>query len=286
MVAVEDWYSENPNVVIMTNLDDIGQPYSCEQWGDRHQDFNAEVFPLMIDDGTSDNIWPWFHSGGYPSAVFIDHNMNVYYKMIGVSFGPSTATIDSMIDDCGELCTLGPPAALFDFSIDGNTVSFFDFSEFASEGWNIVGWDWNFGDGNTSSNQNPNHTYDSDGTYEVSLIITTDTGAESDPYTAEIQIGSLDISNMGHPSDFKILKNYPNPFNPTTTIEYYLNESGIFKMDIYDINGRIVDQIINGHQMAGQHSVNWHPSNIPSGLYYAVLQQGSNIDKIDIMYIK
>ena len=125
MVAIEDWYSENPNVVIMTNLDDIGQPYSCEQWGERHQDFNADVFPLMIDDGTQDEIWPWFHSGGYPSAVFIDHNMNVFFKMIGVSLGPATSTIDSMIDACGDLCTLDPPQALFDFEIDKGCISGF-----------------------------------------------------------------------------------------------------------------------------------------------------------------
>ena len=39
-----------------------------------------------------------------------------------------------MLDACGDLCTLSPPAALFDFHIDGNTVTFFDFSEIASEG--------------------------------------------------------------------------------------------------------------------------------------------------------
>jgi len=286
MVAIEDWYSDNPNVVIMTNLDDIGQPYTCEQWGDRHQDFNEDVFPLMIDDGTEDEIWPWFHSGGYPSTVFIDHNMNIFFKMIGVSFAPATSTIDSMIDECGDLCTLEPPQALFDFEVDGNTVIFLNFSEFSSEGWIITDYSWNFGDGNTSSEENPIHTYASDGLYEVSLVITTDMGIESDPYTAEIQIGALDISDISNPSEFKILKNYPNPFNPTTTVDYHLNESGNVKMNVYDINGRIVDEILNSFQMAGHHSVSWNPSNVPSGLYYVVLQQGLNTDRIDIMYIK
>ena len=194
MAAIEDWFHENQNVVVMTNLDDIGQPYSCDQWGDRYQDFNEDVFPLIIDDGTVDEIWPWFHSGGYPSTVFIDHNMNIYFKMIGASFGPSKETIEAMIEDCGDLCTLDQPQALFDFEIDGNTVSFINLSEFASEGWNIVGWDWNFGDGNTSSEESPVHTYDADGLYEVSLVITTDIGTESDPYISEIQIGLLDIT--------------------------------------------------------------------------------------------
>ena len=97
---------------------------------------------------------------------------------------------------------------------------------------------------------------------------------------------TLDVSDIIYPSDFKILKNYPNPFNPNTTINYSLAESGIVKINIYDINGRIVDEILNDYKIAGQHSLNWSPSNIPSGMYYITLMQGSSIDQLDIMYIK
>lgn len=286
MAAIEDWFHENQNVVVMTNLDDIGQPYSCDQWGDRYQDFNEDVFPLIIDDGTVDEIWPWFHSGGYPSTVFIDHNMNIYFKMIGASFGPSKETIEAMIEDCGDLCTLDQPQALFDFEIDGNTVSFINLSEFASEGWNIVGWDWNFGDGNTSSEESPVHTYDADGLYEVSLVITTDIGTESDPYISEIQIGLLDITDTNNPSNFGIIKNYPNPFNPNTTIDYHLSEPGNVSINVYDINGKLVDELTNEYKSAGQYSINWSPSGISSGIYYINLIQGLKTDQIRTMYIK
>ena len=287
MVAIEDWYSENPNVVILTNLDDIGQPYSCQQWGDRHQEFNDEVFPLITDDGNQDVLWSWLQTGGaFPSTAYIDHTMTVYYKANNPSFGPATSTIDSMLDECGDLCTLSPPAALFDFAIDGNTVMFFNFSEFASEGWNIESYAWDFGDGNTSSEESPVHTYDADGIYEVSLIVTTDIGTESEPYTAEIQIGSLDVSDINSPSEFGLLKNYPNPFNPNTTINYLLNESGHIKMNVYDINGKLVDQIIDGYQVSGQHSLIWNPVNLTSGMYYINLIQGLSTDQMQVMYIK
>ena len=286
MAAIEDWFHENQNVVVMTNLDDIGQPYSCDQWGDRYQDFNEDVFPLIIDDGTADEIWPWFHSGGYPSTVFIDHNMNVYFKMIGASFGPSKETIEAMIADCGDLCTLAPPAALFDFAVDGNTATFINLSDLASEGWVIESHAWDFGDGNTSSEESPIHTYDDDGTYEVSLTITTDIGTESEPYVAEIQIGSLNVSDINSPSEFGLIKNYPNPFNPNTTINYLLNESGYIKMNVYDISGKLVDQIIDGYQVSGQHSLIWNPVNLTSGMYYINLIQGLNADQMKVMYIK
>ena len=209
MVAIEDWYSENPNVVILTNLDDIGQPYSCQQWGDRHQEFNDEVFPLITDDGNQDVLWSWLQTGGaFPSTAYIDHTMTVYYKANNPSFGPATSTIDSMLDECGDLCTLSPPAALFDFTVDGTTVTFFDFSEFASEGWIIESWAWDFGDGNTSSEQNPVHTYNDNGTYEVSLTVTTDIGTESDPYIASITINNFstgDINSDGGVNIFDVI---------------------------------------------------------------------------------
>ena len=287
MVGIEGYYEDNPNVKIITNLDDIGQPYSCQQWGDRHQFYNPDIYPLMTDDGNQDVLWSWLNTGGaFPSTAYIDHTMTVFFKGNNAQFGAATATIDSMLDECGDLCTLSPPAALFDFEIDGNTVTFFDFSEIASEGWIIESWAWDFGDGNTSSEQYPVHTYENEGTYQVSLVVTTDIGTESVPFVADIQIGTLNISDNNLPEDFGLVKNYPNPFNPNTTIEYYLGESGMVTMNVYDVNGKLIDSIVNTYQVSGKHSIIWQPNNISSGMYYINLVQNMNIDKMKLMYIK
>ena len=287
MVGIEGYYEDNPNVKIITNLDDIGQPYSCQQWGDRHQFYNPDIYPLMTDDGNQDVLWSWLNTGGaFPSTAYIDHTMTVFFKGNNAQFGAATATIDSMLDECGDLCTLSPPAALFDFEIDGNTVTFFDFSEIASEGWIIESWAWDFGDGNTSSEQYPVHTYENEGTYQVSLVVTTDIGTESVPFVADIQIGTLNISDNNLPEDFGLIKNYPNPFNPNTTIEYYLGESGLVTLSVYDINGKLIDSIVNTYQVSGKHSIIWQPNNISSGMYYINLVQGMNIDKMKLMFIK
>ena len=287
MVGIEGYYEDNPNVKIITNLDDIGQPYSCQQWGDRHQFYNPDIYPLMTDDGNQDVLWSWLNTGGaFPSTAYIDHTMTVFFKGNNAQFGAATATIDSMLDECGDLCTLSPPAALFDFEIDGNTVTFFDFSEIASEGWIIESWAWDYGDGNTSSEQYPVHTYENEGTYQVSLVVTTDIGTESVPFVADIQIGTLNISDNNLPEDFGLVKNYPNPFNPNTTIEYYLGESGMVTMNVYDVNGKLIDSIVNTYQVSGKHSIIWQPNNISSGMYYINLVQGMNIDKMKLMFIK
>ena len=287
MAAIEDWYSNNPNVVIITNLDDIGQPYSCQQWGDHHQDFNEDVFPLMTDDGNQDVIWGWLQTGSaFPSTAYIDHTMTVFHKANNPSFGTAISVIDNMVSECGDLCTLSPPVSLFEYSVSGNTVSFFDLSEFASEGWIISDWSWNFGDGNTSNEQNPVHTYTSDGIYTVSLFIETDIGVESNIYSEDIQIGTLNVENEGFPNEVSLKQNYPNPFNPTTTIDYYLSNPGNVNINIYDIHGKLVDNLLNENKSAGSHSIKWSPTNISSGLYFVKLFQNNSINQIKIIYAK
>ncbi|MBC8312610.1 MAG: hypothetical protein H8E72_09915, partial [Candidatus Marinimicrobia bacterium] len=61
-------------------MDDIGQPYSCQQWGDR----GVVGKPTIINDGDENIIYNWFdYDGAYPDNVFIDHEMREYYHQEG-----------------------------------------------------------------------------------------------------------------------------------------------------------------------------------------------------------
>ncbi|MBE9563280.1 MAG: T9SS type A sorting domain-containing protein [Proteobacteria bacterium] len=73
------------------------------------------------------------------------------------------------------------------------------------------------------------------------------------------------------PTEFAI-GNYPNPFNPTTTIRYDLPEAGKVKIQIYDIMGSLITELVNSKQTAGSHSVEWSGKNgrgiqTASGIY-------------------
>jgi hypothetical protein len=93
------------------------------------------------------------------------------------------------------------------------------------------------------------------------------------------------ITFSAMPTTFQIQRNYPNPFNPQTAIQYGLAETGHITLTVYDVRGRLVDVLVDGHMPAGWHSATWEASHFPSGLYMTVLQAGSNriVHKMTLM---
>lgn len=92
-----------------------------------------------------------------------------------------------------QICvnTPGSCSAAFAYTTSGNTASFNDLSSGA--GVAINSWQWSFGDGTTSSQQNPSHTYSVAGVYPVCLTITTGTGC-TDTYCDSLMVGGSSIS--------------------------------------------------------------------------------------------
>lgn len=76
------------------------------------------------------------------------------------------------------------------------------------------------------------------------------------------------------PTEFSLKQNHPNPFNPTTVIEYALPKTSDVQITIFDVNGRIVQQLVNRKQQAGYYTVEWDASRYSSGVYFYQIQAG------------
>ncbi|MFB3057329.1 MAG: T9SS type A sorting domain-containing protein, partial [Ignavibacteriaceae bacterium] len=73
------------------------------------------------------------------------------------------------------------------------------------------------------------------------------------------------------PTDYLLFQNYPNPFNPTTTIRFDLPEQGLVKLEVYDILGQRVAQLLNTDMQVGRHEIDFSGNILASGVYIYVL---------------
>jgi len=70
------------------------------------------------------------------------------------------------------------------------------------------------------------------------------------------------------PLQFELCYNYPNPFNPVTTIQYTLPVDQFVKLSVYNIKGEVVSELVNGNVKAGIHRVNFDGKDLVSGQYF------------------
>ena len=75
--------------------------------------------------------------------------------------------------------------------------------------------------------------------------------------------------------EFKLHNNYPNPFNPKTTINYSILSSGLVSLKVYDILGNEVANLVNEKKSEGNHTVEFYASELPSGIYFYKLTSGN-----------
>ena len=102
--------------------------------------------------------------------------------------------------------------------------------------------------------------YQTDGVHLIPVHIDTDI------------LSAIDTKELiSAPADFLLIDNYPNPFNPVTTIQYRLPQSGLVQLSVFDLNGRKTKTLVNEYQQAGVHRIIFSAENRASGIYFARL---------------
>ncbi len=86
-------------------------------------------------------------------------------------------------------------------------------------------------------------------------------------------------------NSYKVKMAYPNPFNAALTIPFELNEAMYVSISIYDINGRVVSNIMNNEMQTGRYSIHYNASNLSSGIYFVRFNIGAawNIQRIVLL---
>jgi hypothetical protein len=87
---------------------------------------------------------------------------------------------------------------------------------------------------------------DNDGSFEYSKIVETE---------------------VASPKNFELSQNYPNPFNPSTRIDYQVPVDAKVIMEVYNIAGQKVSELVNQEQSAGYYTVDFGASKLSSGVY-------------------
>ena len=126
--------------------------------------------------------------------------------------------------------------------------------------------------------------FDGTSTIEFKDIILADSNGKG----VDVQAQTYDISFSAGllPVKTELTDSYPNPFNPTTSINYGLQKDGYVEIMVYDASGRLVEELVNQNQTAGYHSITWNASNQASGMYFAKMVAGDVVQTQKLVLLK
>lgn len=116
------------------------------------------------------------------------------------------------------------------------------------------------------------------GTFQLRVTAVDDRGFEtlpSEPIYITINIRTDIREDTGIPKIFALNHNYPNPFNPSTTISYDVPQASNIEIRVFDITGRLVKTLVNEFKNPGKYSITFEAANLASGVYLYQLKTNS-----------
>jgi hypothetical protein len=122
--------------------------------------------------------------------------------------------------------------------------------------------------------------------FEIAQGVVFDPNQLSNP---AVTLGALSVEST--PTEFALNQNFPNPFNPETTIKYQLAESAPVQLRIYNIVGQVVRTLVSEQQAAGRYQIRWNGTDdrgmaVSSGIYFYQVSAGKFQDVKRLMLLK
>ena len=94
------------------------------------------------------------------------------------------------------------------------------------------------------------------------------------------------VDDIVIPTESGLSNAYPNPFNPTTSLDYDLSVDGNVSITVYDISGQVVEVLVDDYQYAGEYSLTWNAQNYSSGVYFIGMEANGSYFTQKLMLVK
>ena len=111
---------------------------------------------------------------------------------------------------------------------------------------------------------------------------------DSDAELTWTNLGTSIVSlvNNNLPSEVSLDNAYPNPFNPSTTLSFSLPETQEITLQVFNLQGREVETLLNGSMKAGYHSITWNADKHASGVYFVKMITNEYISTQKLILMK
>jgi len=126
--------------------------------------------------------------------------------------------------------------------------------------------------------------YSTDGTYFDDILSAYGDANIRAKVSTDAFIGIEPVATV--PSDIMLFPNYPNPFNPETTFSFNIGSLKQTSLRIYDIQGRLIETLVQGKIEPGFYTMTWDASEVATGVYFVKLISGDKIKTRKIMVLK
>jgi hypothetical protein len=110
-----------------------------------------------------------------------------------------------------------------------------------------------------------------EGNYTIESVVAATNGAY------------IDISV---PTAFSVSNAFPNPFNPTTSLNINLDAASHVSVKVFNVMGQLVDVVTEGQMTVGEHPISWDASTVASGVYFINTEVGSSLSSQKVMLLK
>ncbi len=229
-----------------------------------------DAFPTVARD-VDNNIHLSWQADAEPGTALqnadpIAVNQIMYLALDAANFMTKGTTL---ADACNQTAVPMPPVASFTYTIDPNDQCKVNFTD-ASTG-NPANWTWVFGDGNTSTAQNPSHTYTTPATRNVQLVVGNVYGNNSSPIT---KIGVCFAAGVASIDAANAVSVYPNP----ATSEITVNMEGInAAQSVITIENAIGQTVMVVENKNAFSKLNVNVATLENGIYFVKVKSSNGV---------